>query len=210
MSNTYRVSHGYTDLGWHPQAILAQVRNTPVQTGWQVITGKKRSYTRQIFQGWKFRDITGVFIFVAILTIPVMFCETLLNVDLLKGSTGIRANFWANLPSLAIGSFLGVFAATVLIFLMYTVGVDVLSRSPLIVILPNGCMEYDQLEKIHAGIAFTDLASMQIHQFSDSKNTMPSADLTFKDGAIATWTPITPSATTVLAAFHEWRRLNSN
>jgi len=108
--------------------------------------------------------------------------------------------------------FLLLFVSLYLLSLFIALIMDLAASDPVLVILPDGLVEFDQMATISSSLTFKELTTIRHHQRIglDDKETKPGAlDLVYHDGIISTWTPLTPSMEAIVSAFQQWQAIHN-
>lgn|GEM_PF-3806898 len=203
----------YTELGLQPITILTQVQTGSIPPGWQVFTGRKKSLVRKALH-WNIHDFVFYLVLCGILTLPVFLCENYSSLISLVTDAEYRAsfNFWSSPMYSLPYVFLLLFVSLYLLSLFIALIMDLAASDPVLVILPDGLVEFDQMATISSSLTFKELTTIRHHQRIglDDKETKPGAlDLVYHDGIISTWTPLTPSMEAIVSAFQQWQAIHN-
>jgi hypothetical protein len=109
-------------------------------------------------------------------------------------------DFWNN-PNMPVQYVFPETVFAVLFLLFFTAFMsDLASRDPILILLPDGLVEFDQQATLVAHMAFTELADIRYQENTDDSNKarLKALELIYNDGFTTIWTPITPTTDAII------------
>ncbi len=212
-SRQERLIQSYNELGLHPQAILAQAQSGMLLPGWQVFRGKRKSQVAtlayELIHGCNIRAVGLFFLVCTVFALPMFFCENADELTAVITNPSYRTgfNFWTSplfpLSEIFIVSLIGLPLFVFLVAYFH----DLFARDPLLVILPKGLVEFDQLIKLQACIIFSELADVRRQEpaIVGKERSADALDLVYRDGVTLIWAPQVPAGAAIIVAFQQWQ-----